>query len=92
MSTNPDTNNLEDVLKKVQKHIIDLKLMDEDEIEVKQTIEWRSSLTDKIAFKKAEKPGKEKAISIPEPKPLETEGLLATITSKLKKFTFSNSN
>lgn len=70
--TNQNRNSLEDVLKQVQNHIsnssIFVKLPDDEKsIEVKQTIEWRVSLRDRIAFKKADTPGIEKTILIPKP-------------------------
>ena len=64
-----EPKSFEDILKQVQSHInprvYRVKLQrDKEPIEVKQTIEWRASLTDRIRLKKADTPGIVKNISI----------------------------
>jgi hypothetical protein len=53
---NQEPKSLEDILKNVQNHISSTNIIWEN-TEVKQTIEWRASLSDRIAFKKADTPG-----------------------------------
>lgn len=68
--SNQEQKSLEDILKSVQKHItstnICARLEPGKEVEVKQTIEWIASLSDKITFKKVDTPGTVTNISTPE--------------------------
>jgi hypothetical protein len=74
-NSNQEPKSLEDILKIVQNHItaetffLKLNPNDTEGVEVKQTIEWRASLSDKITFKKADIPGTVTNISISTPEP-----------------------
>ena len=89
-NSNQEPKSLEDILKNVQNHIntekICLKLeSSQEEVEVKQTIEWIASLSDRISFKKADTPGTETVISIPEP---QSQNNWMVLEWFLKKFYF----
>ena len=77
-----EKKSLEDILKNVQNHIhsktINILGQNKEIIEVKQTIEWTASLSDRIAFKKAETRGVLMSIKIPD-QSSETIGWLPTI-------------
>ncbi|XP_046449952.1 uncharacterized protein LOC124198235 isoform X2 [Daphnia pulex] len=96
---NQEKKSLEDILKSVQNHITAEKIYmklnpnDTEGVEVKQTIEWRASLSDKIPLKKADIPGTVTNISISTPEPPQPpDNILTPFKSFLKNTFFSKGN
>lgn len=96
---NQEKKSLEDILKIVQNHItaetffLKLNPNDTEGVEVKQTIEWRASLSDKITFKKADIPGTVTNISISTPEPPQPwDNILTPIKSFIINTFFSKGN
>jgi hypothetical protein len=95
-NSNQEPKSLEDILKIVQNHITAetffLKFPNDTEwVEVKQTIEWRASLSDKITFKKADIPGTVTNISISTPEPPQPwDNILRLLTPIFKSFPKNN--